>query len=94
LYRLSPSGGLSEGESLVGETAQTDRIKIAGLDWLLFDDALRKEALIQALALVRTFLIARKISAANITMDKVDTVFEALLILLYILKPFVMVRKH
>ncbi|KAA0194541.1 hypothetical protein HAZT_HAZT008684 [Hyalella azteca] len=73
IIRLSPSGGLSEGESLVGETAQTDRIKIAGLDWLLFDDALRKEALIQALALVRTFLIARKISAANITMDKLPS---------------------
>ncbi|KAF2364619.1 Nuclear pore protein 84/107 [Trinorchestia longiramus] len=73
IIRLSPSASLSDGDGLVGETGQGDRIKIAGLDWLLFDDALRKEALVQALALVRTFLIARKISAANTTMDKLPS---------------------
>ena len=72
--RLSPEAGglgVDGSDGLVGETVTSDRIKIAGLDWLLFDDDLRQEALLQGLALVRTFLIARKMPAANMAMDKV-----------------------
>uniref|UniRef100_A0A2P2HXF4 Nuclear pore complex protein n=1 Tax=Hirondellea gigas TaxID=1518452 RepID=A0A2P2HXF4_9CRUS len=73
MIRLSPGGSLGESEGLVGDTAPSDRIRIAGLDWLLFDDELRHEALIQGLALLRTFLISRKITAANITIDKLPS---------------------
>ena len=71
-FRLTPSGSaMPDNDVSVGDTLQCDRIKISALDWVLFDDSLRHEALIQGLALVRTFLIGRKIAAANMVIDKV-----------------------
>ncbi|KAK3854838.1 hypothetical protein Pcinc_038712 [Petrolisthes cinctipes] len=70
--RLSSSGRDPEGE-VVAETTTEDRVKINAVDWLLYDPQQRVEALRQGNALMRTFLISRKIGATRALFSKIPT---------------------
>ncbi len=52
---------------------QEDRIKIEAIDWLVFDQSQRAEAMRQANAVMRTFLATRKHSAAREVFNKLPS---------------------
>ena len=68
--RLSSSGRDPDSD-VVSETTAEDRVKISAIDWLLYDPQQRSEALRQANALIRTFLVSRKIGATRVLFNKV-----------------------
>lgn len=68
--RLSSSGRDPDSD-VVSETTAEDRVKISAIDWLLYDPQQRSEALRQANALMRTFLVSRKIGATRVLFNKV-----------------------
>lgn len=68
--RVSPSADVSN--ELIADTTADDKIKINALDWLLYDKSQRPEALRQANAIIRQFLISRKVSAAKVLFQKVS----------------------
>lgn len=70
--RLSSSTRDPEGE-VVSETTAEDRVKISAIDWLLYDPQQRVEALKQANALMRTFLVSRKIGATRALFNKIPS---------------------
>ncbi|XP_042236201.1 nuclear pore complex protein Nup107-like [Homarus americanus] len=70
--RLSSNIRDPEGE-MVSETTAEDRVKISAIDWLLYDPQQRVEALRQANALMRTFLISRKIGATRALFNKIPS---------------------
>ncbi|KAK7083378.1 hypothetical protein SK128_011021, partial [Halocaridina rubra] len=68
--RLSSSGRDPEGDVLAETTAE-DRVKISAIDWLLYDRTQRVEALRQSNALMRSFLVSRKIGATKALFNKI-----------------------
>lgn len=70
--RLSSSSRDPEGEVLAETTAE-DRVKISAIDWLLYDQSQRIEALRQANALMRSFLVSRKIGATRVLFNKIPS---------------------
>eukprot|EP01135_Chromosphaera_perkinsii_P008179 Nk52_evm1s1178 gene=Nk52_evmTU1s1178 len=73
------SSGLHEAYGMVGSTPEVsvgDKRKIEAIEWLCFDDSQRCEALLQFNAVMRSFLAAKKISAASELLSKLpsDTV--------------------
>ncbi|RXG52875.1 Nuclear pore complex protein [Armadillidium vulgare] len=69
--RVSPSADVSN--ELIADTTADDKIKINALDWLLYDKSQRPEALRQANAIIRQFLISRKVSAAKVLFQKIPS---------------------
>lgn len=70
--RLSSSGRDPDSD-VVSETTAEDRVKISAIDWLLYDPQQRSEALRQANALMRTFLVSRKIGATRVLFNKLPS---------------------
>lgn len=70
--RLGSSSADPEGE-LGSESTPEDNMKISAMDWLLYDALQRGEAIRQANALMRSFLISRKISATRTLFNKIPT---------------------
>ncbi|XP_066943854.1 nuclear pore complex protein Nup107 [Macrobrachium rosenbergii] len=70
--RLSSSNRDPEGQVLAETTAE-DRVKINAIDWLLYDKRQRTEALCQANALMRSFLVSRKIGATRVLFNKIPS---------------------
>ncbi|XP_045609120.1 nuclear pore complex protein Nup107 [Procambarus clarkii] len=70
--RLSSNTRDPEGE-VVSETTTEDRVKISAIDWLLYDPQQRVEALRQANALMRSFLVSRKIGATRVLFAKIPS---------------------
>ncbi|XP_068205657.1 nuclear pore complex protein Nup107-like [Palaemon carinicauda] len=70
--RLSSSNRDPEGQVLAETTAE-DRVKINAIDWLLYDKRQRTEALRQANALMRSFLVSRKIGATRVLFTKIPS---------------------
>nr|XP_053637190.1 nuclear pore complex protein Nup107-like [Cherax quadricarinatus] len=70
--RLSSNIRDPEGE-VVSETTAEDRVKISAIDWLLYDPQQRVEALRQSNALMRTFLVSRKIGATRALFNKIPS---------------------
>ena len=48
-----------------------DKVRINAIDWLLFDEKQRPEAVRQANCLMRSFLLARKVTSAKELFSKV-----------------------
>lgn len=76
--RTKPSEELNTSTPSVSEltsrTTLEDRRKISALDWLLIGDSVHySEALRQGNALLRTFILARKMDAARETFAKLPT---------------------
>ncbi|XP_050701120.1 nuclear pore complex protein Nup107-like [Eriocheir sinensis] len=70
--RLSSSGRDPDSD-IVSETTAEDRVKISAIDWLLYDPQQRAEALRHANALMRTFLVSRKIGATRVLFNKLPS---------------------
>lgn len=54
-----------------GKLTDEDQLKISALDWLLFYDSQRHEALYQTNALIFTFLMLGKLDAAQLAFNKI-----------------------
>ncbi|XP_045478913.1 nuclear pore complex protein Nup107 [Harmonia axyridis] len=58
---------------LMNKLTETDLLKISSLDWVLFYEEQRKEALIQSNAMIFTFLTLSKIDAAQLAFNKIPS---------------------
>lgn len=56
---------------LKGKLTEEDQVKISALDWLLFYESQRHDALYQANALIFTFLMLGKLDAAQLAFNKI-----------------------
>ena len=67
---------------MIGDTNVEDKSQICALDWLLYDRSQRPEALRQANAIIRQFLITRKLGASKTLFHKVKDKFLKILFLM------------
>lgn len=56
---------------LQAKLTQNDELKISALDWLLIYESQRLQALIQSNALIFTFLMLKKLDAAQLAFNKI-----------------------
>ncbi|XP_074642754.1 nuclear pore complex protein Nup107-like isoform X2 [Tubulanus polymorphus] len=64
---------LNTGTALEAVTTEEDRIKIEAIDWLVFDETQRAEAMRQANAVMRSFMALKKHDAARAVFNKIPT---------------------